>query len=99
PDSMDRNTRELQGAFIALLKNRTLNGNRYDWKQEMLSVEFLEQWSIDPATLEITRTVESVTPVIWQRRQTKEGEPVDEAGTGYPVYYKNSLRPVPLRNP
>ena len=99
PDSMDEATRELQEALIALLKNRTLNADRYDWEQQMLSVQFLERWSIDPATLEITRSVESITPVIWQRRETEEGEPVDEAGTGYPVYYKNSLRPVPLRQP
>jgi len=99
PDSMDRLTRELQEAFIALLKSRTLNAERYNWEEQMLSVEFLEHWSIDPATLTIIRVVESVTPVIWQRRQTEEGVPVDEAGTGNPVYYKNSLRPVSLRNP
>ncbi len=99
PDSMDTATRQLQEAFIALVKHRSVNRERYDWEQQMLSVSFLEEWSIDPETLEVTRLVESVTPVIWQRRETEEGVPVDEAGTGYPVYYKNSLRPVPLRHP
>ncbi len=99
PDSMDRATRQLQQALIGLLSARTTGSDRYDWEQQMLSVEFSEQWSIDPATLEITKEVESVTPVIWQRRQTEEGEPLDEAGTGFPVYYKNRLRPVILRNP
>lgn len=99
PDSMDEATRALQEALIAMVKKRSMNGERYNWEQEMLSVWFREKWSIDPATLEITRLVKSITPVIWQRRQTEEGEPVDEAGTGSPVYYKNSLRPVPLRHP
>ena len=99
PDSMDRATRQLQQALIGMLTDRTPGGDRYDWQQQMLSVEFSERWRIDPATLEISKEVESVTPVIWQRRQTEEGEPLDEAGTGFPVYYKNRLRPVILRNP
>lgn len=98
PDSMDARTRELQSALIALVKGRTSNTDRYDLEEQLLSVRFHEEWIIDPVTLEINRQVEAVTPVIWQRRRTTEGEPVNEAGTGWPVYYKNDMATVYLRN-
>jgi hypothetical protein len=47
----------------------------------------------------LDRQVNAITPVIWQRRRTVEGEPVNDAGTGWPVYYKNSLSRIELRNP
>jgi hypothetical protein len=37
--------------------------------------------------------------VIWQRRRTAEGEGIDDAETGLPVYYKNPLRRIELRQP
>ncbi|MCD4709533.1 MAG: hypothetical protein K8R52_01695 [Bacteroidales bacterium] len=40
-----------------------------------------------------------ITPVIWQLRQTAEGEPVHDAETGFPVYYKLKLERIDLRNP
>ena len=98
PDSMDAPTRELQAALIATVKGRTSNTDRYDLEEQLLSVRFHEEWIIDPATMEINRQVEAVTPVIWQRRRTAEGEPVNEAGTGWPVYYKNDMATVYLRN-
>jgi hypothetical protein len=43
--------------------------------------------------------VRAITPVIWQRRQTEAGDPVNEADTGLPVYYKNQMQQINLRNP
>jgi hypothetical protein len=98
PDSMDSLTRELQAALIALVKGRSGNTDRYDLEEQLLSVRFFEEWIIDPVTLEINRQVDAIAPVIWQRRRTVEGEPVNEAGTGWPVYYKNSMATFYLRN-
>ncbi len=99
PDSMDRSTRELQGSLIELVRDRLRNIDRYRLEEQLLSVRFHETWRIDPASLEIFRQVNAITPVIWQRRRTTDGEPVNEAGTGWPVYYKNILATVNLRNP
>ena len=99
PDSMDRSTRELQAAIIELTRGRIRNIHRYHLEEQLLSVYFHEIWSFDPASGELLRQVTGITPVIWQRRRTVEGEPVNEAGTGWPVYYKNELTRIDLRNP
>lgn len=99
PDSMDRETRDLQKGLIGLLDRSSRTGSRFDLEEQLLSVWFRETWELDPTTREFTREVGSVTPVLWQRRQTSEGETIDEPGSGYPVYYKNRLQPFPLRNP
>lgn len=99
PDSMDAETRQLQGALIALADRHSQAGRRFNLEEQLLSVWFSETWLLDPATMEITREVRSITPVIWQRRKTTEGEAIDEPTTGYPVYYKNQLQPIFLRNP
>jgi hypothetical protein len=99
PDSMDRATRALQAALIRMVEKRIPRIGQYRLEEQLLSVWFQEEWIIDPVSMEITRSVGALTPVIWQRRRTVEGEPVDEAGTGWPVYYKNPLSPVYLRNP
>jgi len=99
PDSMDAATRALQSALIRMVERRIPRIGDYDLAEEMLSVWFEEEWIIDPVSMVITRRVTSLTPVIWQRRRTLDGEPIDEAGTGWPVYYKNPLSPVTLRNP
>jgi hypothetical protein len=99
PDSMDRSTRELQASLIALVRDRIRNLSRYNLEEQMLSVRFHETWRFDPSTLELVRQVNAITPVIWQRRRTAEGEPVNDADTGWPVYYKNILSSVSLRNP
>jgi len=99
PDSMDRSTREFQAALIELTRGRIRNIHRYDLEEQLLSVYFHELWSFDPASGALLRQVTGITPVIWQRRRTVEGEPVNEAGTGWPVYYKNELTRIDLRNP
>jgi hypothetical protein len=99
PDSMDRSTRELQASLIALVRGRIRNIGRYNLEEQLLSVRFHETWRFDPSTLELVRQVDAITPVIWQRRRTGEGEPVNDAETGWPVYYKNILSTLSLRNP
>ena len=105
-DSMDARTSSLQSGLIDLVEGRidrtegtTDAGNRYDLRQQLLSVIFHEEWHIDPATLQLTRKVRGFTPVIWQRRMTEDGFPVNDAETGFPVYYKNPLNRIDLRNP
>ena len=99
PDSMDRETAELQRALISLIGRRSSAASGFDLEDQLLSVYFHEDWQVDPVSLEITRKVHAITPVIWQRRKTVQGEPVDEGDTGYPVYYKNRLERIQLRNP
>ena len=99
PDSMDSPTRQLQDQLIALVIARSNAGKRYRLSEQMLSVIFEEDWSINPTNLMVSKKVRAITPVIWQRRQTETGEPINEAETGLPVYYKLSLQPIPLRNP
>jgi hypothetical protein len=99
PDSMDEPTRMLQEELIALVSKLSDAGKRYPLTNQMLSMIFHEEWSMDPAALEVTKKVRGITPVIWQRRQTKSGDPVNEAETGLPVYYKMELQRLPLRNP
>ena len=71
---------------------------RYDPDKQLLSVIFHEEWFMDPVSGQITKKVLGLTPVIWQRRLTTTGDPVNEAGTGKPVYYKNQLSRIELRN-
>lgn len=99
PDSMDVWTRKLQSDLIALIQSRSLAGKQYDYSDQLLSVLFHEDWMIDPVTREIDKKVVGITPVIWQRRKTTSGEPVNDAETGLPVYYKNRLHRIDLRNP
>ncbi len=99
PDSMDGPTRQLQEELIALITVRANFEERYQLEDQLLSVIFHEEWSQDPVTLKVTKRVRAITPVIWQRRQTETGDPVNEAETGLPVYYKNQMQQVKLRNP
>jgi hypothetical protein len=99
PDSMDAPTRQLQDQLIALVIARSDAGKRYHLSEQLLSVIFVEEWSINPTTLKISKKVRALTPLIWQRRQTETGEPINEAETGLPVYYKFELQQIALRNP
>ena len=99
PDSMDEPTRRLQEELIALITARNNFGSRYQLKDQLLSVIFHEEWSVNPGTFVVTKRIRGITPVIWQRRQTEAGDPVNEAETGLPVYYKNELERLSLRNP
>lgn len=99
PDSMDFRTKELQGKLIDLVESRSRNSHRYVLSDQLLSVYFHEEWTIDPLSMQITKKVAGITPVIWQRRKTTEGVPINDADTGLPVYYKNPLHYIGLRNP
>ena len=98
-DSMDAGTRTLQQALISLVRRRSYMASMFDLEDQLLSVHFHEDWYMDPVSLAITREVRALTPVIWQRRRTIQGDPVNDAETGYPVYYKNLLQRIELRNP
>jgi len=98
-DSMDQQTLQLQRELASLISRRSRMASLLDLEEQLLSVHFHEDWYIDPTTLEITKEVQALTPVIWQRRKTVQGEPVNDADTGYPVYYKNMLERIQLRNP
>ena len=91
-------SRKLQRDLISLIQSRTPSGNRFDYQEQLLSVHFHEDWAIDPVTHEIIKTVHGITPVMWQRRETTTGEPVNDAETGLPVYYKIQLNRIYLRN-
>ena len=99
PDSMDSRSRKLQRDLISLIQSRTPSGNRFDYQEQLLSVHFHEDWAIDPVTNEFIKKVHGITPVMWQRRETTTGEPVNDAETGLPVYYKIQLNRIDLRNP
>ncbi len=98
-DSMDQSTRELQTHLINLIENYISMGSRYDPRQELLSVYFHEEWILDPESPKIIKKVKGLTPVIWQRRKTTEGKNINDGDTGLPVYYKNPLRMITLRQP
>ena len=99
PDSMDGFTREFQAELVALITARNNIEGRYQLDQQLLSLIFHEDWSINPENLVVSKKVRAITPVIWQRRQTETGEPINEAETGFPVYYKIELQQISLRNP
>jgi hypothetical protein len=48
---------------------------------------------------EFRKRIKALTPVIWQERQTADGEPIPDGETGYPVYYKLKLGRIELRQP
>ena len=98
-DSMDTSTRELQTHLIDLIGKYMSLSSRYDPRQELLSVYFHEEWVLDPESPVIIKRVKGLTPVIWQRRQTTEGKSINDGETGLPVYYKNPLRKITLRQP
>jgi hypothetical protein len=96
PASGEKNN--LHDPISRLVKEHSPRARAHDLDKQLGSVRFREVWRMDPVTHEITRTVQEITPVIWQRRQTAEGEPVNDADSGLPVYYKSRLQPITLRN-
>jgi len=98
-DLMDQRARNLQEAMISLINKRYSIPEVYDPRVQMLSVYFHEDWIFEPDHQVFKKTVRAITPVIWQQRQTAEGEPVHDAETGYPVYYKLLLDRIELRQP
>jgi hypothetical protein len=95
----DPYTRRLQNDLIALCMRRSDQLEGYNLKEQLLSFYFHETWFIHPVSLRVTKRVNSITPVIWQQRRTTDGLPVNDAATGLPVYYKNPLQRIQLRNP
>lgn len=91
--------RELQEAFIALISGRKPFPPIYQPKKQLLSVYFHEEWILDADRGQLQKHVSGITPVIWQMRQTVDGEPVLDGDTGYPVYYKQSMDRIQLRQP
>jgi hypothetical protein len=89
--------RELQEDFIALINKLHPLPGVYQAKKELLSVYFHEEWILDAEQQSIQKSVTGITPVIWQIRQTVDGDPVLDGDTGYPVYFTHRLNRIPLR--
>lgn len=98
-DLPEQMAKEVQNAFIALINNRFAIPGVYDPAQQLLSIHFHEDWTLEPGNKVFKKKVRAITPVIWQRRQTADGEPVLDPDTGFPVFYKQSLERIDLRQP
>ena len=98
-DLPDKMAKEVQNAVIALINERFPIPEAYDPSEQLLSVYFHEDWTIEPGQELFQKKIRGITPVIWQRRQTADGEPIPEPHTGYPVFYKLSLERIDLRQP
>ena len=91
--------KEVQLAFIALINKRFSIPQVYDPPEQLLSVYFHEVWTLDPHEKVLTKKVRAISPVLWQRRQGADGEPILDPDTGFPVFYKQTLDPIDLRQP
>ncbi len=89
--------KELQVDFIELISSRFPIPELYNPDEELLSIYFHEEWILEAEGREIIKQVKGITPVIWQLRQTKDGEAIHDPETGYPVYYKLKLGRIDLR--
>jgi len=98
-DLLDLRARKLQEEVIALINIKNPIPEIYDPREQLLSVYFHEEWVLDQDHQIFRKTVKAITPVIWQKRQTAEGEALHDAETGYPVYYKLKLDRIDLRQP
>jgi len=90
---------DLQEDIATMVGHRIPGKSLYNLSEQLLSVRFHEEWIIKPEDQEIIKIVNGITPVIWQRRQTAEGEAVNDAETGLPVYYTLELDRIDLRQP
>ena len=98
-DLTDQKASQLQETMIALINHRYSFPEVYNPQEQLLSVYFHEDWVIEADHQHVKKKVKGITPVIWQQRQTAEGEPLHDAATGYPVYYKLKLERIELRQP
>jgi len=89
----------LQADIIALIENRYPVNKIYNMPAQLLSVYFHEEWVFESAPGKIRKKVKGITPVIWQQRQTTEGQPVNDGESGLPVYYIQKLHRIDLRQP
>jgi len=94
PDDM-----KIQEVFIALINDIRPIPEVYNPKEQLLSVCFHEDWIIDTDHRVFKKKIRGITPVIWQIRQTADGETIPDPETGYPVYYKLKLERIELRSP
>jgi hypothetical protein len=94
PETGQKNN--LHGDITILVSKHSSMASKYDLQQQLYSINFLETWKVDPDMVSILKKVVSITPVIWQRRQTEAGDPVDDAESGLPVYYKIQLDKINL---
>lgn len=95
----DPQERKLQETMIALINHRYPFPEVYNPQEQLLSVYFHEDWVIEADHQHVKKKVKGITPVIWQERQTADGEPIPDGETGYPVYYKLKLDRIDLRHP
>jgi hypothetical protein len=98
-DLPEQMAKEIQMAIIDLLNKRYPLPEYYDPQDQLLSIYFHEDWSIESGHKTFTKKVRGLTPIIWQRRQTADGEPLLDPDTGYPVFYKLELERIDLRQP
>lgn len=98
-DLPEQMAKEVQMAIISLIKLSYPFPESYDPGEQLLSVFFHEDWSMDEEPLVFIKKVRALTPVIWQRRQTTDGEPLLDPDTGFPVFYKLELERINLRQP
>lgn len=98
-DLPEQMAKEIQLAIIALVKKSYPLPEYYDPREQLLSVYFHEDWSMEEDPLVFSKKVKAISPVIWQRRQTTDGEPLLDLDTGYPVFYKLKLERINLRQP
>jgi len=89
----------LQDDLATMVSRRIPVNGVYNLPEQLLSVRFHEEWIIKPESQEIIKIVRGITPVIWQKRQTTEGEAIYDAETGLPVYYTLELDRIDLRHP
>ena len=95
----DPQERKLQEALISLINQSFPIPEVYEPAEQLLSVYFHEDWVIEADHQEFRKRIKALTPVIWQERQTADGEPIPDGETGYPVYYKLKLERIDLRQP
>jgi hypothetical protein len=95
----DPQERKLQEALISLINQSFPIPDVYEPAEQLLSVYFHEDWVIEADHQEFRKRIKALTPVIWQERQTADGEPIPDGETGYPVYYKLKLDRIELRQP
>lgn len=98
-DLPEQMAKEIQLAIIALVKESYTLPEYYNPQEQLLSVYFHEDWSMDEDPMVFSKKVKALSPVIWQRRQTTDGEPLLDPDTGYPVFYKIKLERINLRQP
>ena len=98
-DLPEKMAKEIQMEIIALISKRFPIPEVYDPSEQLLSIYFHEDWTIESGHRVFTKRVRALTPVIWQRRQTSDGEPLHDADTGLPVFYKLELERIELRQP